>query len=243
MDKKIKMNIQSFKNKKIVWFNLSESRSLKKRYKDSFLRMDNFFMKKKVSHTIEVDLSKNIDQIQENMDKGTKYEIRRCLKEGLLIEEITDRMIFVDFYNSFAKSKKLNQISNSHLNFSPNLVLRGIKNELDQLLAIHVYVINASNSIARLLYSATNAELYESNKALIGRANRLLHFNDICYFKEQGFKRYDLGGLAFQTTNRSLQGINKFKEGFGGEVREVFNYEPKLIYLLKYYYGKISSSS
>jgi lipid II:glycine glycyltransferase (peptidoglycan interpeptide bridge formation enzyme) len=243
MDKKINMNIQTFKNKKIVWFNIRESRSLTKRYKDSFLRMDNFFMKEKVSHTIEVDLSIDEDQILNGMDKGTKYEVRRCLKENLVIENINEISTFIEFYNHFAKIKNLNLISKDNLNFSPDLILRGIKNIENQFLSIHVYVVNESGAIARLLYSATNIELFDDNKALIGRANRLLHYDDMLYFKSNGYKRYDLGGYAHNTEDKLLKGINKFKKGFGGSVREVYIYEPIIINVLKNLYGKVSPAS
>lgn len=164
-------------------------------------------------------------------------------KGGTLIEKITDKAIFINFYNDFAKSKQLNQISNQSLNFNPVPIIRGVKNDQNQFLAIHVYVVDEKNTIARLLYSATNSELFEENKALIGRANRLLHFNDILFFKNEGFERYDLGGYAHNTTDNSLKGINKFKAGFGGEVRKVYNYEPLIINIIKYCYGKISTST
>jgi len=74
-----------------------------------------------------------------------------------------------------------------------------------------------------LLYSATTVNSKVS-KSEIGRANRFLHYEDIKYFKELGYRFYDLGGIAKDTQDDKLQGINKFKEGFGGELVRQYNY-------------------
>jgi lipid II:glycine glycyltransferase (peptidoglycan interpeptide bridge formation enzyme) len=52
------------------------------------------------------------------------------------------------------------------------------------------------------------------------------------YFKEKIYLEYDFGGYAFGTSNAKLQGINKFKDSFGGELVEQSNYIPFLINLL-----------
>ena len=50
-------------------------------------------------------------------------------------------------------------------------------------------------------------------KALVGRANRLLHMNDILSFKELGYSTYDWGGCSDE--NEDLRKIANFKRGFG----------------------------
>jgi len=59
---------------------------------------------------------------------------------------------------------------------------------------------------------------------VVGRANRFLHYEDIRYFKEHGYETYDLGGYAKDTQDPKLQGINVFKESFGGTIVEQYNY-------------------
>jgi lipid II:glycine glycyltransferase (peptidoglycan interpeptide bridge formation enzyme) len=51
----------------------------------------------------------------------------------------------------------------------------------------------------------------------------LLHWEDILYFKANGFKVYDLGGVSMDTTNQDRQAINKFKECFGGILVKEYN--------------------
>jgi lipid II:glycine glycyltransferase (peptidoglycan interpeptide bridge formation enzyme) len=51
---------------------------------------------------------------------------------------------------------------------------------------------------------------------MIGRANRLLHWEDIRYFKSQGYLIYDFGGIGVDINDKEKQAINKFKECFNG---------------------------
>ena len=51
-------------------------------------------------------------------------------------------------------------------------------------------------------------------KNVIGMANRMLHIEDMYYFKDAGLKVYDWGGAG---TAEDVAGITKFKKSFGGE--------------------------
>jgi lipid II:glycine glycyltransferase (peptidoglycan interpeptide bridge formation enzyme) len=55
----------------------------------------------------------------------------------------------------------------------------------------------------------------------------------MCELKEKGYEHYDFGGIAKDTDNKSLEGINNFKIKFGGEVIEEHSYE-SIIYALFY---------
>jgi lipid II:glycine glycyltransferase (peptidoglycan interpeptide bridge formation enzyme) len=83
---------------------------------------------------------------------------------------------------------------------------------------MHAYI--TFNNRARLLHSASLFRKANdvSLKNLIGRVNRLLHWEDIKYFKENQYLIYDFGGIDNDSTNQETQYINKFKMGFGGKV-------------------------
>ena len=55
----------------------------------------------------------------------------------------------------------------------------------------------------------------------IGRMNKYLHWKDIQYFKNNGFSRYEWGGI---TDPDKPNGIDKFKMEFGGRVIQCNNY-------------------
>lgn len=49
---------------------------------------------------------------------------------------------------------------------------------------------------------------------MIARVNRALHYEDMIFFKNLGFKCYDFGGIAYQTKDKDKSGINAFKMAF-----------------------------
>jgi len=63
--------------------------------------------------------------------------------------------------------------------------------------------------------------------------SRLLHFEDMIYFREMGFIMYDFGGYAFNTSDKSLKGINNFKDSFGGELVLESNYESITLWMIR----------
>lgn len=70
------------------------------------------------------------------------------------------------------------------------------------------------------------------NEVLIGIANKLLTYEDMLYFRSQGFSSFDFGGYALGTNDHQLQGINRFKKMFGGELHQLYTYYSIPYYLL-----------
>jgi hypothetical protein len=63
----------------------------------------------------------------------------------------------------------------------------------------------------------------EEQRAVVARANRWLHWRSMLWFREQGYARYDWGGLFEHEDTAEQAGINRFKREFGG--REVSSYD------------------
>jgi len=49
------------------------------------------------------------------------------------------------------------------------------------------------------------------DRNLVGRANKYLTVKNILHFKEEGYKTFDFGGYAKDTSDESLKGINNYK--------------------------------
>lgn len=178
-------------------------------------------------YTKLIDLSNNY--FNEFFDKNTIYEIRRAKKEGVFCKTSYNISEFTTFYNQFTHAKKIDGIlSESELaKYGDSLVLRSALSEELNILVYHSYLVDWSIKRVRLLNSASNIYLKSINsaeKAHIGRANRLLHYEDMIFFKESGCQLYDFGGYSMNTSDRSLIGINSFKDGFGGTLIEESNY-------------------
>jgi len=106
------------------------------------------------------------------------------------------------------------------------VVTKGYRNGGDGFVIFHVYLQNVGR--ARLLYSFSDISK-EANDvgAILGRANRALHWMDICHFKEIGMEFYDLGGVYTGTTDKKKINIRRFKDEFGGRLVQEFNgYRP-----------------
>ena len=97
---------------------------------------------------------------------------------------------------------------------------------------MHSYIFDKEKKIIRLLHSASFYETDDKKiRNLIGMANRFLHFKDMQYFKEEGFETYDFGGYAYDTPDKHLQNINKFKSSFNGISTLQSNYYTYLLYV------------
>ena len=173
-------------------------------------------------HTLVIDLTRDIEGIYSEFEKNTKYEINRAkFRDNINIRTLNaaeQKKDFYGFYNAFAASKKLGPIGEKEFDLlidNDMLKIRGAFYN-DETLVLHSYV--TANKRARLMQSAS---LFRDSsdhafKNMVGRANRLLHWDDICYFRENGYTVYDLGGIGIDKNNKDIMSINKFKECFGG---------------------------
>lgn len=85
--------------------------------------------------------------------------------------------------------------------------------------AYHVYVWDDEDCL--FIYSVSDHKGKDVDSKLAGRANRLLHYRDLLWFKEHGVIHYDWGNVtSFDEPN----GIDKFKMSFGGRKVKVYSY-------------------
>ena len=177
------------------------------------------------------------DDFFESFHKDTRNQIRRAKKDGILCDTTNDINFFITFYNNFLNEKKITgSVSIKNLEQYGNaLILRKAYLHDGKTLVFHSYLYDHNIKRVRILHSASNLyrnTLTDSEKSLIGRANRLLHYEDMIYFKDLGYITYDLGGYAFSSDDESLKRINKFKDCFGGDLIQESNYISILLYML-----------
>jgi hypothetical protein len=76
----------------------------------------------------------------------------------------------------------------------------------------------------RLLHSVSLFRSEDRDRqALIGRANRLLHWKDMCAWRARGVGLYDFGGEYHGEEDAAQVRIAAFKRGFGGEVVPIYS--------------------
>lgn len=186
-----------------------------------------------------IDLTISPEELLMQCRKNTKYEIKRAEKEGVRFEIEHDPNIFMEFYSAFARSKNtakdIIEMGLDYIaHYSGNITItKAVIN--DEVLVMHSYVFDKDGSRARLLHAASlfRDENDAQRRSLVGRANRFLHFQDMIYFKDHGFKIYDMGGYAHNSDDPELKSINDFKDSFGGKLIEESIYISFPLYLLR----------
>lgn len=176
------------------------------------------------SYTIENSLESDVNDIFSGFSSSTKNEIRKGERADIICYFHDDVDGFVTYYNSFARKKRIPEVSSERLEALGSSLKLSYALLDGRVLVAHSYITDQEEGIVRLYQSASSRLGRKEDNYIGAIANKYLHFKDIKYFKEQGFKTYDWGGYAKNTDDRALKGINDFKLKFGGRVVDCLNY-------------------
>lgn len=175
------------------------------------------------------DLTVSEETLWSGLGNTCRYKVRRAKeRDGVVcasFDQPTDQQIreFADFYAAFAKQKDLQpeKIDKLIATARVNRLHLSMASSNGEAIVWHSYVV--TRSVARL---ANTASLFRSDdperRAVIGRANRMLHWNDMMEFKKAGLEKYDWGGVFIDETIPEQKNINSFKREFGGVERGFF---------------------
>lgn len=189
-----------------------------------------YFRAHQIFHTCMNDLTQSEEDMLANINKAVKYQFRRSEKDDIRIEFYTKEDIkanpdllytFKDIYERMYTAKgsdtKLNITAIEQYLKVDGIIFSAVWHG-EEMIIFHSYVYDDQD--ARLLHSASFFRDENADHALIGRANKRLHWEDIKYFKQKGLLRYDWGGISdFENPN----GIDEFKLKFGGEKVTYYN--------------------
>ncbi|HEX9389798.1 MAG TPA: GNAT family N-acetyltransferase [Usitatibacteraceae bacterium] len=187
--------------------------------------------------SIVTDLAPEQDAIMARFGKDCRYKIKRAeARDGLHAEFITDpeRKLdeFCAAFTAFARQKSIAPPDHRWLiaaSRARRLLLTAAVRD-GEVLVWHAYV--SSGKTVVLQYTCSCFRTRENEyRALVGRANRWLHWQDMLWFKQMGMVRYDWGGLFEDDSTAERAGINRFKEDFGG--RRERSYDCTLALTLK----------
>jgi hypothetical protein len=117
------------------------------------------------------------------------------VRENLQFEIENDNDFFIDFYNKFAKTKGLPLITNKiYFQKQDHFIITKVTFE-GETLVVHSYLLDEKRKLARIHMGGSHYRERE-DKHLIGRANRFLFFQDMLFFKKEGFTVFDQGDTA-----------------------------------------------
>lgn len=171
-----------------------------------------------------VDLSQSEEQLwQKTEPKSCRYELRKAEKIGFTVhvnERLDEAFALVrEFitrkgYRAQMGDEEWQQyqrIANIH-----SIVHDGAT------VAVHVMLLDPKLR-ARLLVSATASRDDERLGKIVGPLNRRLHWEELRFYKAEGYAEYDFGGIWPEPGHPFLS-IGQFKESFGGERRKLNNF-------------------
>jgi hypothetical protein len=170
-----------------------------------------------------VDLTQATEAIFHSFSPDTRYKIRRAESKDAVQTEMfrsPDTHVvreFVEFHRQFSASKGISPITARQI--APYIDTGSLQLSRasigGQAAVWHSHVLGERR--ARLRHSVSLFRGGDSGyRNLVGRANRLLHWRDMLFFKSQGIMKYDFGGWYAGTDDAALVAINRFKHGFGG---------------------------
>lgn len=177
--------------------------------------------------TLHTALNKTDEEFLAEQNSTNKTQIKQARKLSITIRTGSFEK-FLPFFNDFSKEKGIGGTSLAKLESfgRENLEISEAVDDRGRVLAMHANLIDRSIFRSRLIHSASARFADESDAGLVGRANRLLHFENLIRYREMGLKVYDWGGIAKGTTDPVKMGINRFKEAFGGKEICEYHYYP-----------------
>ncbi len=185
-----------------------------------------------IKSTTVINLNKKKEEIINKFDATVKRDIRKAELFEINCCFYEDKNLFISFFNEFAKLKGIYQPKKITIDSFGNNYITSFAFHQGNLIAAHSYIIDKDSGVAILFQSASKRLDKKFDKSIVGYANKLLTYHDIFHFKNNGFRKYDFGGFALNTENKSLLGINRFKLSFGAEIIKYYVYHTPLLYFL-----------
>jgi hypothetical protein len=186
-----------------------------------------------VDATLITSLCNSDKEILGQFSQTVRYEVKKSFTDDISMQFYT----YKDLTNNFCIVEEFKNTFMSYCDICNNQSLKKVYDEqkirsyIDNECVLlskaefadgkvyHLYLYDENDAL--LVYSASDHRKNEIDRNFAGRANKLLHYKDILYFKAEGLSNYDWGNVAsFEAPN----GIDKFKISFGGTRRKVYSY-------------------
>ncbi|MFY0518190.1 hypothetical protein [Lysinibacillus sphaericus] len=180
------------------------------------------------SETVHIRLTDNERTMYAALSKNNQKMLRRAQQEAyqmLLYEKPSEENLraFQHFYNNFAKRKKLEQLSKSHMesisliNNKGALLLSESRSNCGQTLCYRLDIVHANKAMSYYVATCHPSSMPAHLKRPIRYANRFLLWHNLLHLKQQGCLVYDMGELT------DIKNIREFKLSFGGQVVDVYS--------------------
>jgi hypothetical protein len=184
-------------------------------------------LKKKKWATYLVNLQQSMDSAWKNMEHSARKAINKALKDGILVERVKDEVQLRVIYD-FNREEILKKGHRVYSYDNHRIMWKHLKkgNCVEQFVAYHEGRIIGSLGIWHY-----NGTLYEfaSVQSEYAYENKLygsdaIKWEIIKWGIQNGYRWYNLAGVNPEPKTPKEEGIRRFKEKWGGEYREYFEY-------------------
>lgn len=171
-------------------------------------------------HTVIIDLAQDEETLLANMRRQTRYEVRRSIKQGIIVEKSCSEEVFKEFHQIQADTAARQhfvppserELLAEHEAFGENAVIYIAKTAEDKKPIAYGLILKSGDEAD--YFEAASTEL---NRKLPGAY--ALQWQVMRDLKSEGFKRYNLWGIAPPNQpNHRYAKVTTFKTGFGGEI-------------------------
>jgi len=172
----------------------------------------------RAEYTKLIELRPAAGQLLDTFPKQCRYKIQRAEREGVACTDDVDFSDYFEFHRKFCQSKNRPAPARDFfLAHREHLLISKAMRGADTL-CMHAHLIDSQASRGRLFTSSSLFRQQNDNamRAMIGRANRLLHYWDMQQMAALALRTYDFGGYAPQSGDPAQVGLNEFKDSFGG---------------------------
>jgi len=170
------------------------------------------------THTIQIDLTKNEDELLAAMEKDTRYSIRAAIRRGVEVRQTNDIEQFKNLYFATAKRKGFwpakKELAILWQVFSKNDAAH-ILTAFYKTEPLASTLLLSSNIVGHYYHAASS----EKHREVM--APYLLLWESMRFLKKKGCAVFDLEGIRDPRipSPKGWKGFTLFKKGFGG--REV----------------------
>lgn len=153
-------------------------------------------------------------------DPKYKKAIQHSIKNGAVVK--FGKEVYKDFYQLYCQTTKRANIYQDSENYfdecrkhlGPDHTLTAVVYDGEQPLGGIFNIYSKNTSLCTHAGSGGNSKLYGAMK--------LLHYETMKKLRDEGVQFYDLVGVRIGSTNEALEGVFRFKKGFGGQLKEGF---------------------
>lgn len=170
-----------------------------------------------------IDLTESIEQIRKNIEQSCRKKINKAYNNGIQVRVNEGYEEFCAIDAGFRKHKNLpaSYISIEYMKKYGTLMVA----ELDGRVVSGQLFLEDRDHIRGLIASSLRFGEDGHANNVIGYGNRLIVWEAIRYAKAKGIREYDMGGYYTGTGKlRELEGINRYKLGFGPRLVTRYNY-------------------